>query len=144
MNHKAVALTLAWMVGLACAAALLVMALMPVRAHAQSYIGRPLTAYTIFATGASFTDTFSIGARFGVSASAGGYAILRLVAPLSFFFNFSISNPAGVAANLSSYFLPANTVGEYRVPWGNWLSVITPTVLNSAAGRATVTIMEME
>mgnify|MGYP001584273069 CR=1 FL=1 len=110
----------------------------------NSMYPRPLTAYTIYATGVSTTYGVSIGARFGVSPSAGGYAIVRLVSPLSFYFNFSISRPAGIGANLSSYFLPANTVGEYRVPWGQWLAVITPTILNSEAGRATITITEME
>ena len=119
-------------------------------AHAQSYIGRPLTAYTIYATGTSTTDSVSIGARFGVSASNAGYAILRLVSPLSFYFNFNISTPAGIAANVSTYFLPANTVGEYRVPWGHWLAVIAPTVISNdsgaanTSGRPTITITEME
>lgn len=131
-------------VGMAVIAGLLFWAMLAPPSQAQSYIGRPLTSYTIYATGTSTTDSLSVGARFGVSASAGGYAILRLVSPLSFFFNFAISRPAGIAASLSTYFLPANTVGEYRVPWGQWLAVITPTVLNSAAGRATITITEME
>ena len=110
----------------------------------NSMYPRPLTAYTIYATGTSFTSPVSIGQRSAVSASQGGLAILRLVSPLSFYFNIDASNPAGITANLSSYFLPANEVGWFRVPWGNWLAVITPTVLNSEAGRAIIHITEME
>lgn len=143
MTYKTVARTFAWLTGLAIAAALLLSALMPVKAHAQ-VIARPLTAYTIYATGASFTSPVSIGQRYGVSASNGGLMILRLVSPLSFYFNIAPSAPGDIAANLSSYFLPANEVGWFRVQWGSWLAVITPTVLNSAAGRAIIHVTEME
>lgn len=104
----------------------------------------PLTSYTLYATGSSLTSPVSLGQRSSVPASMGGFVLLRLVSPLSFFFLVAPSAPGGIAANLSSFFLPANTVGFFRVPWGHWLAVITPTVLNSENGRAIIYVTEME
>lgn len=111
--------------------------------NAQSYIGRPLTSYTLYATGTSFTDPFSIGGR--LNTSAAGTMVLRLVAPLSFHFLISPSRAAGITATLSHYFLPGNEVGYFRVPWGNFLAVISPLgVLTSETSRVTINVVEME
>jgi len=117
--------------------------------RAQTILARPLTGYTLYATGTSTTSPVSIGQRSGISASNGGYGLIRLVGTLSFYFNFDASNVAGISASLSTYFLPANEVGWFYVPWGNWLAVILPHVVSGigdsvAQGRSIIHVMEAE
>ena len=129
------------------AAILAVMAL-PAWAQQPSYnVAIPLTTYTLYATGSSTSDPISIGGR--INRGVGGYAILRLVSPLSFFFGFSPSFATGagtvVGTNLSGYFLPANEVGWFRVPWGQFISVMVGQVLGGTGdSRATIYITELE
>ena len=138
-------------VGAIVGAILLVALAAPAQAQRfESPYPRPLTSYTLYATGQSLGDSVTIGHRSGIPGGTGGFALLRLVSPLSFFFTIGVSTSANFTASVSSHFLPANVVGFFRVPWGSWLAAMTPTVISNdtgavnTSGRAIIYITEME
>ena len=130
-----------WLLGVLCALFFVGSA----SAQQVPNVFRLLTSYTVYATGTSTAEAVTIGGRLNLSLSAVGFAVLRMVSPLSFHFNVQGSNSAGFAATISSHFMPANEVGWFRVPWGTHIAVITPQgVLTSSGMRATIFITEME